>query len=308
MATVETEVASRSIGLVQRWRRLAIPLIAAGLPLALAVAGAILTPNAGGIGGLNLLVEGLSGRSGSLLGSAWSIIPLGFAFGAGMVSSVNPCGFAMLLAYLGLYLGAGEKAGLRTSPAQRLVRALMVGGSVAVGFILLFSLAGVAIGGGARAVVNIIPWLGLAIGVLLVIAGAWLLGGGKLYSGFAAQAASRVGSPGQIGTRGYFFFGISYGTASLNCTLPIFLAVVGSSLAVDGLLAALGQFVLYALGMGLVIMFLTLALALFKGATVGALRKALPYVQPVSAGLMILAGSYIAFYWLTIGGLLAKIA
>ncbi len=29
------------------------------------------------------------------------IIPLGYAFGAGMVSTVNPCGFAMLPAYLG---------------------------------------------------------------------------------------------------------------------------------------------------------------------------------------------------------------
>jgi hypothetical protein len=50
-----------------------------------------------------------------------------------------------------------------------------------------------------------------------------------------------------------------------------------------------------------------LALALFKDAMVGTRRKALPYVQPLSASLMVLAGSYIVFYWLTIGGLLAKI-
>ena len=36
------------------------------------------------------------------------IIPLGYAFGAGMVSTVNPCGFAMLPAYLGLYLGSRD--------------------------------------------------------------------------------------------------------------------------------------------------------------------------------------------------------
>lgn len=289
------------------WWRLALPALAAGLALALAVVGAVLTTNAGGIGGLNLFVEILSGRSGSALGSAWSVIPLGFAFGAGMVSSVNPCGFAMLPAYLGLYLGTDEKEGPRISPVRRLGRALLVGGTVTAGFVLLFGLAGVVIGGGARAVVNIIPWVGLAIGVFLAIAGAWLLGGGKLYSGFAARAASGVASGVQMGARGYFLFGISYGTASLSCTLPIFLAVVGSSLAVGGLLAGLGQFVLYALGMGLVILLLTLALALFKGAMVGTLRKALPYIQPISAGLMVLAGSYIVFYWLTIGGLLAKI-
>jgi len=37
---------------------------------------------------------------------------------------------------------------------------------------------------------------------------------------------------------------------------------------------------------------------------VSALRKALPYVQPIGAGLMIIAGIYIIFYWLTLGGLL----
>ena len=59
--------------------------------------------------------------------------------------------------------------------------------------------------------------------------------------------------------------------------------------------------------MGTVILVLTIAMALFKGALVGALRKILPYTQPVSAAFMILAGAYIVFYWLTEGELLDKI-
>lgn len=35
-------------------------------------------------------------------------LPMGYAFGAGMVSTVNPCGFAMLPAYLSLYMGAKD--------------------------------------------------------------------------------------------------------------------------------------------------------------------------------------------------------
>lgn len=307
MAIRETDLVSPSITWARRWRSLIFPALVAGLVLALAVAGAVLTTNAGGIGGLNLFVETLSGRSGSLLGNAWSVIPLGFAFGAGMVSAVNPCGFAMLPAYLGLYLGANEKQGPRTSSVRRLGKALLIGGTVSSGFVLLFGFAGVVVSGSARPLVNIIPWIGLAIGVLLAIAGAWLLSGGKLYSGFAARAASHMGNPAQVSLRGYFLFGVSYGTASLSCTLPIFLAVVGSSLTVGGFLASVGQFILFALGMGLVILLLTLAVALFKGMMVGTLRKALPYVQPVSAGLMVVAGAYIVFYWLTIGELLAKI-
>ena len=112
-----------------------------------------------------------------------------------------------------------------------------------------------------------------------------------------------IGNPGQVGIRGYFLFGLSYGTASLSCTLPIFLTVVGTSLAVSSIPSALGQLFLYGVGMGSVIMALTIGMALFQGAMVGALRKTLGLVQRVSPVLMLVAGSYIVFYWLTIGGL-----
>ena len=101
-------------------------------------------------------------------------------------------------------------------------------------------------------------------------------------------------------------FGISYAVASLSCTLPIFLGLVSSSLATGGTLAAAGQFLAYALGMTFVISILTLAVALFKGAIVNQLRRAMPYVAPVSAGILIVVGGYLVFYWLTEGGLAAK--
>ncbi len=50
-------------------------------------------------------------------------------------------------------------------------------------------------------------------------------------------------------------------------------------------------------------MALTIGITLFQGAMVGALRKTLGFVQRVSPVLMLVAGSYIVFYWLTIGGL-----
>ena len=129
------------------------------------------------------------------------------------------------------------------------------------------------------------------------------MGGGKLYTGFAARAASHMGDPNQVGIKGYFLFGLSYGTASLSCTLPIFLAVLGVSVAGTSFLSSAGQFLLFALGMGLVIMVLTLGMAIFKGSMVGGLRRALPYIQPIGTWLMVIAGSYIIFYWLTICGL-----
>ena len=285
-------------------RSLMLPYLLGGLALAIAFAGALLTGDENVTGGANGFVELLSGRSTSLLGNISVLAPLGLAFAAGMVATVNPCGFAMLPAYLGLFMGSGEGSAKQTNSVTRLSRALMVAGIVTTGFILLFGATGLIIGVGARSIISVMPWIGLGIGVLLAVAGSWMLSGGKLYTGAAGRIADRIGNPGQVGVRGYFLFGLSYGTASLSCTLPIFLAVVGTTLAVSGIVAAVGQFVLYALGMGFVIMLLTVGMALFQGAAVGVLRKALPLIQPFSAGMMIVAGSYIVFYWLTLGGLL----
>lgn len=285
-------------------RGVLVPGLVAVGAIAVAVLGALLIRGDGEIDGVNLFVESLSGNSASFLSGLGVVAPLGFAFGAGVAAAFNPCGFAMLPAYMGLYLGVGaneEKA----SFVSQLGRALLVGISVTAGFVLLFAVAGGIIGLGARSVVgSILPWLGLGIGILLVLAGAWLLRGGELYTALAQQAATRLGNPGSANVRGYFLFGLSYGVASLSCTLPIFLAVIGSSFAASDILTSFSQFVLYALGMGVVIIILTLSMALFKGAMLGGMRKVMPYVHPIGTWLMIVAGTYIVFYWLTLGGLL----
>ena len=275
-------------------------LVAAGAIL-VAVIGSITIGSDTDIDFINLFVERLSGRSGSFLGGLVGATSL-FAFAAGLASAVNPCGFAMLPAYLGLYLGSGV-SGESAGTARQLVQALLVGAAVTAGFVVLFGIAGSVIGLGASFVVSYIPWIGLVIGIVLTITGAWLIGGGKLYTGIAAQAASRIGDPGQVSVKGYFLFGISYGIASLSCTLPIFLAVLGLTAADAGVLKTLTNFLLFALGMGVVIMALTLGIAFFRTAMVGGLRKALPYIQPIGYWLMVAAGAYIIFYWLTIGGL-----
>ena len=281
------------------WRTVLLPALVGGLAIAAAAVGAMLVGNDGGIDGVNSIVERLSGRSGSFFGG---LFPLGFALAAGVAAAFNPCGFAMLPAYMGLYMGSNDEQGPEGHLLEDLGRALLVGGSVTAGFVVLFGVVGTVIGVGARsAVSDILPYLGLAIGVALTLVGAWLLSGGKLYTALAQRAAARMGDPNQANVRGYFLFGLSYGTASLSCTLPIFLSVIGTTFAVSSIGTSLAQFVLYAIGMGAVIVGLTLGMALFKGAMVGALRKALPYIQPVGTWMLILAGSYIIFYWLTIG-------
>ena len=276
------------------------PLIIGVGALAIAVVGAFVVGGESATSGINSFVGRLSGSSGS---SIRGIAPaaFGFAFVAGMVAAVNPCGCAMLPAYLGLYLGAQDGTQGGQNIALQLGKALIIGLVVTAGFLLLFGAVGLIIGGGGEFIKGVLPWTGLITGLVLALLGAWMLSGGKLYSNVPTQVASRIGNPNQVSIRGYFLFGLSYGIASLSCTLPIFLAVLGTNLTVSDLPSALQQMVLYGLGMGLVITALTVGMAIFKGSMVGALRKALPLVQPISAMLMIVAGMYIVFYWLTLG-------
>jgi cytochrome c-type biogenesis protein len=229
------------------------------------------------------------------------VLPFGFAFGAGMVAAVNPCGFAMLPAYLSLYLGAEENGFDKRPSMSRLLRALLVGATVSSGFVLLFGLAGVVISAGGNVLLEMMPALGIVIGGILVLMGLWMLAGRALHAGAFERLAGRVGDPRNVSVPGFFLFGLAYGAASLSCTLPAFLAVVGSSLASGGVLAGAGRFFGFALGMGAALVTLTGALAFFKQGLVTWLRRAVPYMHLTSAVLLVLAGAYVIFYWLSSG-------
>ena len=111
-------------------RGLALPALIAAISLTISYVGALSIGQDSGIDGVNGFVESLSGGSSSVLGDLGLLAPMGFAFAAGMASAVNPCGFAMLPAYLGLYLGEDDKAGRQVHAARSLGRAFLVGGSV----------------------------------------------------------------------------------------------------------------------------------------------------------------------------------
>mgnify|MGYP001299563994 CR=1 FL=1 len=97
---------SRVINLSDRdiMRTVVLPVVVAVVALATAFIGAIIIGSDSGIDDVNLFVERLSGDSSGWLGGLVGASAL-FALAAGMASAVNPCGFAMLPAYLGMYLG-----------------------------------------------------------------------------------------------------------------------------------------------------------------------------------------------------------
>jgi cytochrome c biogenesis protein CcdA len=249
------------------------------------------------------VAERLSGASATLLDSIASVLPVGYAFTAGMVAAVNPCGFALLPAYLGLYLGGAGPRGWAAVP-----RALTVSGVVTLSFVLLFGAAGVVVSAATSAVAAYFPWLGLVVGVALVVVAGRLIAGHAIYGDLGDRLADRMGSAArQGGPLGYAAFGLAYAVASLGCTLPVFLVVVGSAMVLHGLLVAVLEFALYGLGMGAVMAALTLALALIQRSALAPVRRASRFVHPASAVLLLVTGGYVVYYWLTVGGLLDRL-
>lgn len=230
--------------------------------------------------------------------AAW--LPLGYAFGAGMVASVNPCGFLILPAYVAYYLGTGEEGGNPTPWLLRWGQALALGISITLGFVAFFSLIGLLVSLGGRALLNFLPWAGLAMGAALVGLGLWLWRGGVV----GLAAAERLKVPFRRNLGSAWLFGIAYGVASLGCTLPIFLIVVGTALTSQGIGPALQHFVSYSLGMASIVGVVIVSAALFKGGLTRYLQRALPYVHQLSPLFLIGAGAYLIYYWLRYGGLL----
>ena len=112
---------------------------------------------------------------------------------------------------------------------------------------------------------------------------------------FAAPKLGKGG--GDRSLRSMFTFGLSYAIASLGCTIGPFLGTVGlSTTSTESLARQAGNFVAYGVGMGAVVVALTIAAAVAKTQLATGLRKLLPYINRVSGAFLLIAGAYVAAY------------
>ncbi|MBY8873817.1 cytochrome c biogenesis CcdA family protein [Micromonospora sp. PLK6-60] len=212
--------------------------------------------------------------------------PLLLALTAGMLGAVNPCGFAMLPAYLSL-LVAGPADG---RGAVR--RALLATAGLTSGYVLVFGAFGLALAPLAGWLRPRLPWLTVWLGLLLVALGCWLLAGRRLPGPGAGLRAPRL-------TRSWAsmaLFGMAYALASLSCTVGPFLAIVVTSLRAGSTLRGLALFGAYAIGMGLVVGVAALAVALVRGSVLARMRRTGALVPRLGGLVLLVAGGYVAWY------------
>lgn len=214
---------------------------------------------------------------------------MGLAFGAGLVAVLNPCGFAMLPAYMTLVV-RGDATGQLTALRRAGVATL----ELVLGFMTVFGAFGLLTVSAAATVQQYLPYVTVVIGAVLVALGIWSLAGRHL-PGFNPVTRSTRWAPTARGGS-MFGYGVGYAIASLSCTIGPFLAVTAASfrsgLTVDGLLTYLG----YAAGMSLIVGVLAIAAAFANPVGVYRMRRILPYTNRFGGALVLLVGLYVGYY------------
>lgn len=218
---------------------------------------------------------------------------VGLAFAAGMIAALNPCGFAMLPAYLTLVIRDDA-----TGQLSAVARALIATAAMALGFLTVFGLFGMLTVSVASTLQRYVPYATVIIGFSLVALGVWLLCGRelKILSWDPYGGSGRLAPTARLGSM--YGYGVGYAIASLSCTIGPFLAVTGGSLRGGSAAAGVMVYVAYAAGIALVVGVLAVAVALASSALVDRLRRVLPYVNRLSGVVLVLVGLYVGYYGL----------
>ena len=215
---------------------------------------------------------------------------LGFAVGAGLVAALNPCGFAMLPAYMILVV-RGDAAGQLTA----LGRAVEATIEMVFGFMIVFGTFGLLTVSAASTVQGYLPYVTVLIGIVLVALSIWSLAGRQLVGLNPLIRSSRWAPTARFGAM--FGYGVAYALASLSCTIGPFLAVTAASFRAGFILDRLLTYLAYAAGTSLIVGVLAIAAALANPIRVYRMRRRiLQYTNRISGALVLLVGLYVGYY------------
>lgn len=207
------------------------------------------------------------------------------AMTAGMLGAVNPCGFALLPAYLSVLVAAEPGR-----PARAVGRALKAGAALAIGYAVVFGVFGLLLTPIAGALQPRLPWLTVVLGLGLAALGVWLLAGRSLPA-ITVRAPVLTGSTGST-----VLFGMAYAVASLGCAVGPFLALVVSSLRAGSVGSGVLLFLAYAGGMALVVSATAVAVALVRVSVITRMRGLLGLVPRLGGAVLVVCGLYVAYY------------
>jgi len=228
----------------------------------------------------------------------------------GVLSFFAPCAFPLLPGYMSYCLARKEGIRKGKGGAKDLKGSVRGGIIAALGIISIFSLAGILVAAAGSTVVAYVSYLTPVIAVVIAIMGfmmlvdrtAWadkMFGRitSKVQNGISGMTGKRIGAGSN---KGLYLYGAGYGIASMGCQAPVFVAIMVAGFAAGGFGEAFLLFVLFGIGMGAMMVMVTVLVGMAKGMAIRKMTTAMPYIKRVSGLILLVAGMYLAYYYGTI--------
>jgi cytochrome c biogenesis protein CcdA len=213
---------------------------------------------------------------------------IGVALLAGSLAIFNPCGFGLLPAFVSLQM---TDLPSEEGTSRRLSRGLEVGVAVSAGFLAVFLAAAIPVTLGATALASYFSWVGLLVGLVLIVVALMGLGGRHIGFSIRARTDTPPTRPSLVA------FGVGYGTASLGCTLPVLLALIGAATTSGSAIALVGTFAAYGLGTMITLVAIAVTIAGAQVGLVNRIKRLIPHMHRLANGLLLVAGLYVTYYW-----------
>jgi cytochrome c-type biogenesis protein len=217
------------------------------------------------------------------------------AFAAGTLAPVNPCGFALLPAWITHTLADAGSDDASPLPL-RLTHALRAGLALTIGFAGTLAAAGLLVSAGARALITAAPGWAWPSASSCCCSGALMLTGRALQLRLPA-AAARPGPNRTSGVARLVLFGVGYAAASLSCTLGVLLAVIAQAQATASYTGLLAVFAAYAAGSAAILLLVAIGTAATGAALVRRVAALARHGSQITAVVLVLTGAYLAWYW-----------
>jgi cytochrome c-type biogenesis protein len=213
-------------------------------------------------------------------------VPLALVLGAGFVTLLSPCGYALLPGLIGYLLGGKVS-----------IRGAVRGALTAIfGVLLVFVAVGIILSIASGLIRAVVPHLTIVAAVIIMAIGI-----AKIFD----LNIPVIGNAPSINIKptGFFTYGIAYAFAGAGCTFPIFFAVLLYASTVPGI-GALATMLTYSVGLAVPLLITSVLTATANDAIVRRIARLTGKIQKVSGSVLLAAGVYLIYSYLTSGALL----
>jgi cytochrome c biogenesis protein CcdA len=211
------------------------------------------------------------------------------ALTAGIFATFNPCGFAMLPAYLSFIIIGSEKDKSKTASLKDAFKFSFFMG---LGILAVFALFAAVVIPFESSIQKYLPIFTLVIGACLVLGGAVILSGRAIT--FAKIWSPSISPTGKTLT--FLGYGATFALGSISCTIGPFLAITNSAIATSNALRILLTYFFFGLGISTTIAVLAVLTATSHQFVTSKLRRASYWISVFTSVILIAVGLYLLYF------------